>query len=601
MSPKANVERGSGPRNERRSPTTRPGRGGDAAPRPSRAATVLASAVGFVVAAAGAGALAWGSGCGSEPPPGASSDEPPRSSYLPPPTATTRASAPVPSTSATTADAGAEPRDGGAQAPEQPYNGPLLGALAMQTPVYPTPDFSKDRIGYIRLGGKVPVDPTPIKNDKCSKGWYHLVDGGYVCGKYATLDVNSPQVRLGVTVPNVDDILPYKYAYNTAHGTPLYRSMPARDEMMRYEPYLGEKKKKKKHDGEGGADEGEDESAKKKTEPSRTDQDVAASIGTPDGGAPEPDDDPNATQKPWWQRPTEPGKKLDVTLADLEKEADGTVAKRMVKGFFVAVDKTFSYSDRLWYKTTSGLIAPSDRMYINKPPSSHGIDVPAGVTQVGFSLVAKALKFDYDADKKTVKPAGSIPRQTAFLLTGATVEHKGALYRQTAEGWWAKASDGTITEPGPPPKDLAPGEKWIDVNLTTQSLVAFVGDKPVYATLVSTGKVDKVNKEKNHETPKGSFRIREKHVAATMDGDVASDGPYSIEDVPWIMYFNGSYALHGAFWHSNFGHTQSHGCVNLSPDDARALFAWTEPHLPEGWHGVWATDEHPGTRVIVHD
>jgi lipoprotein-anchoring transpeptidase ErfK/SrfK len=86
-----------------------------------------------------------------------------------------------------------------------------------------------------------------------------------------------------------------------------------------------------------------------------------------------------------------------------------------------------------------------------------------------------------------------------------------------------------------------------------------------------------------------------------MDGDVASDGPYSIEDVPWIMYFSGSYALHGAFWHSEFGRTKSHGCVNLSPEDARRIFGWTEPQLPEGWHGVVATEEKQGTRVVVHD
>ncbi|HEX7665661.1 MAG TPA: L,D-transpeptidase, partial [Polyangiaceae bacterium] len=104
-----------------------------------------------------------------------------------------------------------------------------------------------------------------------------------------------------------------------------------------------------------------------------------------------------------------------------------------------------------------------------------------------------------------------------------------------------------------------------------------------------------------HETKPGIFRIREKHIAATMDGDVASDGPYSIEDVPWIMYFNGSIALHGAFWHTAFGSMKSHGCVNMAPLDARAMFAWTDPPLPEGWHGVWATPEHPGTRVIVHD
>jgi hypothetical protein len=86
-----------------------------------------------------------------------------------------------------------------------------------------------------------------------------------------------------------------------------------------------------------------------------------------------------------------------------------------------------------------------------------------------------------------------------------------------------------------------------------------------------------------------------------MDADTATDGPYSIEDVPWIQYFNGSIALHGAFWHAEFGHTKSHGCVNLSPWDAKAMFFWTEPQVPAGWNGVAATPEHPGTRVIVHD
>jgi len=86
-----------------------------------------------------------------------------------------------------------------------------------------------------------------------------------------------------------------------------------------------------------------------------------------------------------------------------------------------------------------------------------------------------------------------------------------------------------------------------------------------------------------------------------MDGDVATDGPYSIEDVPWVMYFQGSYALHGAFWHNLFGSPRSHGCVNLSPLDARQLFFWVDPTLPKGWHGVFQTTGHPGTRVVIHE
>ena len=131
--------------------------------------------------------------------------------------------------------------------------------------------------------------------------------------------------------------------------------------------------------------------------------------------------------------------------------------------------------------------------------------------------------------------------------------------------------------------------------------MAFEGDHPVYGTLVSSGRRWAWDPEHDHPTPTGTFRIYEKHVTATMDGDVASDGPYSIEDVPWVMFFQGSYALHGAFWHNLFGTPKSHGCVNLSPIDARELFFWTEPRLPTGWHGVFQARENQGTRVVIHE
>ena len=72
-------------------------------------------------------------------------------------------------------------------------------------------------------------------------------------------------------------------------------------------------------------------------------------------------------------------------------------------------------------------------------------------------------------------------------------------------------------------------------------------------------------------------------------------------DVPWVMYFQGSYALHGAFWHDAFGRQKSHGCVNLSPEDARTLFHWANPPLPENWHGVFSKDDKEGSRVVVHE
>jgi lipoprotein-anchoring transpeptidase ErfK/SrfK len=300
----------------------------------------------------------------------------------------------------------------------------------------------------------------------------------------------------------------------------------------------------------------------------------------------------------------------------------------MVKGFFVALDKDIMAGGHRWWRTTNNLLAPYDRVFVHDKASKfHGVwfdekveekiatdggapivrkptpDIakPNSKSQLAVVMGWKPMKFVVSLNRKQATAGDSIAWHAVVRLTGDVVIINGHEYDETDEGYWLRATDVTKTKPGDPPKDLAPGEKWIDVNVKTQTLVAYEGDKPVFATAVSTGKEDKEDKEKDHHTPTGTWRIREKHIAATMDGDVASDGPYSIEDVPWIMYFNGSYALHGAFWHNQFGKTKSHGCVNLAPADAKALFQWTEPRLPDGWHGAWATAEKPGTRVVVHE
>ena len=81
------------------------------------------------------------------------------------------------------------------------------------------------------------------------------------------------------------------------------------------------------------------------------------------------------------------------------------------------------------------------------------------------------------------------------------------------------------------------------------------------------------------------------------DGDAPGQAPYSIQDVPYVLYFEGSYAVHGAFWHNNFGRVQSHGCVNLAPADAAWVFEFTGPDVPEGWHGRFV--KSGGTPVLI--
>ena len=81
-----------------------------------------------------------------------------------------------------------------------------------------------------------------------------------------------------------------------------------------------------------------------------------------------------------------------------------------------------------------------------------------------------------------------------------------------------------------------------------------------------------------------------------MRGEDPVDGPYEVSEVPWTMYYSGSYALHGAYWHDDFGKTRSHGCTNLAPADARWLFQYTDGRVPSSWHALRQLE---GTPVYI--
>jgi lipoprotein-anchoring transpeptidase ErfK/SrfK len=126
------------------------------------------------------------------------------------------------------------------------------------------------------------------------------------------------------------------------------------------------------------------------------------------------------------------------------------------------------------------------------------------------------------------------------------------------------------TSPSVPQNGI--GERWIDVNLSAQTLTAYEGNRPVHRAVVSTGLP-------NTPTPVGQFRV---WIKLRYD-DMAGPG-YYLRDVPYVMYFHRDYGLHGTYWHNNFGRPMSHGCVNLSNADAGWLFNWASV----------------GTRVVTH-
>jgi lipoprotein-anchoring transpeptidase ErfK/SrfK len=150
-----------------------------------------------------------------------------------------------------------------------------------------------------------------------------------------------------------------------------------------------------------------------------------------------------------------------------------------------------------------------------------------------------------------------------------------------------------ITDPNPGgPADIyAPGRKWIEVSISQQTLWAYQGQTVVATSLVSTGL------EPNH-TEKGNFHVRYKKLKETMTGFTDTTGEvvglgdgsgqqtgerYEVKDIPHVMYFDAdAEALHGAYWHHNFGNRMSHGCVNLPLDFAAFLYGWA-PLGTEVW------------------
>jgi len=142
--------------------------------------------------------------------------------------------------------------------------------------------------------------------------------------------------------------------------------------------------------------------------------------------------------------------------------------------------------------------------------------------------------------------------------------------------WLPKSVVGRVLIATQPPEGIDNG-RWIEVNLYDQTLSVYDNNQLVFATLIASGM-------NPFFTRPGLFHIAEKKPAETMSGGNGSPDYYYLEDVPWTMYYDGTRALHGAYWRTNLGYTASHGCINLSVGDSRWLYDWA--HVGD-WVYVW--------------
>ena len=153
-----------------------------------------------------------------------------------------------------------------------------------------------------------------------------------------------------------------------------------------------------------------------------------------------------------------------------------------------------------------------------------------------------------------------------FIYSGQRLNIPGRTVQTTIQPATAPAPN----PPAHPNPSAAPSStgKWIDVSIGAQTITAYQGSTPLKSVLVSTG-------VSWYPTPIGHFAIYTKIPSQAMSGP-----GYYLPGVPWVMYFSGGNAIHGTYWHHNFGHPMSHGCVNLTIDDAKWFYDWAEIGTP---------------------
>jgi len=202
-------------------------------------------------------------------------------------------------------------------------------------------------------------------------------------------------------------------------------------------------------------------------------------------------------------------------------------------------------------------------------------------------------------------------QRTWVGLTGEIIEQNGVSYYETREaGYYAREDEiSVVREPKTLPKNISPDENWIDVSLGEGTLSLFEGRRVVYSTLMSPGAGGRTPRAsmsvdelvRHAYTPLGTYRVAVKYRSAQMTPEDKPDPEkFWIADVPYTQYFRAPFAIHTAYWHEDFGMPKSGGCVNLSPIDARAVFAWTEPRVPDEW---WSVRSNPsgseGTKIVI--
>ena len=269
------------------------------------------------------------------------------------------------------------------------------------------------------------------------------------------------------------------------------------------------------------------------------------------------------------------GDKAEAIAAGASSRELGSLVSRSMHGdYFLALARKVKHEGRAYYKTVAGRFVRAEDIELKPVPPMRGEllrgDAPG---PLAFALDDTPVQCEKQG---AITPCGTMQKHARFPVAGA-VEHDGVRHLRGPDGLLVPEAAVRVAEPIARPEGIPARVKWIHVHLTSQTLTAYEGDTPVYVTLVSSGR------DGSH-TPAGVYNVQRKYQTKTMRGSDDVSGRYEVQEVPWTLFYDRNYAIHGAYWHNLFGRTKSHGCVNVPPVDARWLYYWSKVTLPAGWH-----------------
>ncbi len=409
-----------------------------------------------------------------------------------------------------------------------PEGAPKLASIRVAATVYKLPNDKARRLGYVRIGGKVPRDESPVRGRGCKKGeWYRVYPLGFMCTEDATIDMEHPIVRAAFVRPEIDKPLPYRYGFVRATA-PQYLRIPSKAEQVKSEfgllehiDWFHEHKSEVQNVVLGANDVALDErgvAVPGLSHPQGFRNAKALSRAELFGSM-----SPKQIQ-PFW---LEGGARGIPNVAAFKVPEYAIFADRVRRHTGLSFVGSFnSKSDDLERRfgiTVDLRLIPTTKVKPDTGSAFHGVEIPSKM-KFPFAFITKRETSLYQLIKgrDMTRPAEPAPHRALVPLSGKARIKEGKRFYQTLgdKTRWLKDSDiGVVHQPNEWPEPAKNGEKWVDLSISQQVLTLYDGKVPRYTTLVSTGRDRFGDPKKDLTTPLGDFRLQSKHIAAAMDSE----------------------------------------------------------------------------------